>query len=473
MKTIVLSLPQKQNEMKALIEKLGEYKVVCVASTQESTVKALKTYKPDILFYVKGVSGPFDEFQLLVKAKNVYKATRIIFIYGGIPSGSKQLVENFRQLVNAGVYDICTDKILKASMINKLLMEPAGIEKGQLLLNKLDQKPAEQKKDYLHDTTQYEGFGEGYPNVITFSSIKPGTGKSFVSTNIAAAIAQYGRKNKEGKSPKVAIIEGDLQTLSVGTLLKIEDKSRNLKSALDAVASVINEQGEMIGTSEQQRNVHKTIMDCFLPFREIGNLYGLVGSQLYFRDMVSINPHQYFYLISSIINDFDVIIIDSNSSLEHTTTGPILQLSSTCYYVLDLDYNNVRINLRYRDTLNKLNLLGKVRYVLNKHITDDLEKRFYEPLEYNARQLEGAGFNIAGKIPAIDVTVVFNRAHEGTPIILDRTPETLLAREEITKLANTIWPMNNFVELTQEREKYKSCAKEIKEKPKKKRFFRR
>ena len=54
------------------------------------------------------------------------------------------------------------------------------------------------------------------------SSIKPGCGKSFVSTNVATAIAKFGDK-KDGRQPRVCILEADLQTLSVGTLLSLED----------------------------------------------------------------------------------------------------------------------------------------------------------------------------------------------------------------------------------------------------------
>ena len=42
--------------------------------------------------------------------------------------------------------------------------------------------------------------------------------------------------------------------------------------------------------------------------------------------------------------DTDVVIIDSNSSLVHVSTIPLLQLCSKVFYVLNLDFNNIRNN---------------------------------------------------------------------------------------------------------------------------------
>lgn len=367
----------------------------------------------------------------ILEAKKANPMVRVVFFSGELDLNNEDVVYKINELIEAGVYDIYSGKKISQEIIANEIRNKKTFEDVKEIA---DLKAAQVK--YLE--TAKQDFGEGYQNIIIVSSIKPGSGKSFVSTNLAVGIAKYGQKKRNGNGLKVAIIDGDLQTLSVGTLLGIEDSRLNLTTALKAVTTVLNNKGEIIGTDDEIEEVRAYVKKCFLPSKVVPNLYGLVGSQLQFKDLGGIRPYHFFYMVQLMVDEFDVIVIDSNSSLEHKTTGPILQLAGHCFYVLDLDFVSVRANLRHRQELQNLGVLNKVSYVLNKAITRDNMHMFKEKLEYGAENLEGDGFKVAARLPMVDPTIMLNRLHNKTPIMLDEQPHTLPVRMELTQIADKI-----------------------------------
>lgn len=237
-------------------------------------------------------------------------------------------------------------------------------------------------------------------------------------------------------------MEADLQTLSLGTLLSIEDDKVNLKSVMRKISTVVNEKGVVSDDKIKKVEVEDYILNAFKPYSKCKNLYALVGSQLTMEEVEGISPYYYIYLVSVISKHFDIVIIDSNSSLHHVTTYPLLTIVNRCYYVLNLDFNNVRNNQKYRSTtLKNLGVIDKVRYVLNEDLTDYSDGP--EKLEFNSYILEES-FPLEAKIPMINKVVFMNRIWRGTPCVLDDTKETLKARYEISKVANQIYPIENL-----------------------------
>ena len=155
-------------------------------------------------------------------------------------------------------------------------------------------------------------------------------------------------------------------------------------------------------------------------------------------------------MISIIQKHFDVIIIDSNSSLNHITTQPLAAMSKRCYYITNLDFNNVKNNIRYLDTLKQNEILDKTKFVLNEDITEDVEG--YENLQFTAQKIKDELEELAfeAKIPLINKPTFLNCIFEGKPLSLLDTDETLKARYEITKIANQIYPVSNFDKMTKQ-----------------------
>lgn len=422
---------------------------------------------PDIIFATEGLQSNGVQtalIDILCSLKKSMPNTKIIYFSGcNLDMEDELSVSSLAQLVEYGIYNIYAHKSVSPSMINNAIERDMSYEDVEYLYKFREDTHTKEKQ------AEVNSFSDSRSNVIVVSSIKPGTGKSFVSTNIAADIARFGKVKNNGKAPNVVIIEGDLQTLSVGTLLGIENNTYNLKEALLQAGKIIDEEGRMVGTYKEQERFKTFLRKCCLPYKNQSNLYALVGSQLNFTELCNINPYQYYYMVEVIAEMFDVVIIDANSSLEHRTTGPILQLASQCYYVIDLDFNNIRSNLRYKQELANLGVSHKIKYILNKAITQEALSHFAEKLDYDEDNLNADGFEIVGRVPMIDTAVVLNRMYDKTPIVYDENYMTLLARMEFCQIASKIWPMSNITKLRIELDQLKeSNEKNSKSKNKKK-----
>lgn len=446
-------IASKIANLDTIVNKIDGFEVQTTLSSKDKILSTCKQYQPDILLISEGLpsSQNMSTVRFLLAFHQQLPTVRIIYLAGQVDLNDVARVTNLAALVEAGIYDIYHERKLSRTILTELLTLPKARKEVNYLLQYKEEDNTDDFdiEDDFNDNDE-ENTIEGKNNVFVVSSIKPGTGKSFFATNLSTAIAKFGKIKNNGQFPRVALIEGDLQNLSIGTLLQIENDKYNIKTALEAIAKVVDEEGNIIGSEMEQEKVNNFVIRCFQPYSYVKNLYALVGSQIRMEDMENVSPYHYYYLVEIVSNYFDVVIIDSNSSLQHVTTLPILQLARTCYYIINLDFNNVRNNARYKLTLESLDLAPKLRYVLNEDIGKD--NRFVEKLQFNADMLDEAGFHPEARIPTIDKSIFLNRLYEGKAIVLDRTPYTLEAREEICKVANQIWPLTNLDDLRLERE---------------------
>ncbi len=459
--------------------------------------KTLGKTRPNILIVSEFLkeANELDLVSFLLQVRAKMPQTRIIYIAGNMEVSNPAHRQRIQSLVKAGVYDICTMSRISPRLLEMHINSPASIDSLSEWLDQPSQvakvEPPVVKKDshrpisattpkapmsepsigafideegakILSDQVMQVVQGQNeddymIKNVFIVSSIKPGSGKSFLSTNIATAIAKYGAVGPHGRPPTVALIEGDLQNLSIGTLLSFQEDKHNLKTAIEKIDSILDKKktGMKAGVTQQQiEEVDKFIKGCLKPYSKVKNLYALVGSQFQPDELRFVTKHHYIYLIETIAELVDVVIVDTNSALNHVTTYPLLQLANQCFYVLNLDYNNIHNNHRYRQKLSNMGIGGKLRYILNEDITQNRDNK--EKLIFGVEELIESGYDLVGRIPAIDKSVFLNRLHEGTPIILDDSNLTLKARWEIAKIANQIWPMTNLVDLEHAYNRYEA-----------------
>lgn len=444
-----------QSAIDEAVKKFEDYEVVDCIEYRRDVVEAVSFHQPDILLLGEGLSGQESLMEIMLYLVKEYPNLRIIYLAGYVDMRDEAKVNALGVLVMAGIYDIVHEAKITVQALKNILDVPKTAEQMSYLTRRIRESSSKNRSVIEFEIPEEQEEEENvYKNLFVVSSIKPGTGKSFLSTNIATAIACFGVE-VNGRKPKVALIEADLQNLSVGTLLQIEDDKKNLKAVIDKISTVINDQGVLVGDLKQVEEVNEFIKSCFKPYFKAKNLEALVGSQLTFSQVENVKPYHYVYLIDSIISDYDVVIVDSNSSLAHVTTYPLLRMAKTCYYVLNLDFNNVRNNVRYRDFLKELGILDKVRYVLNEDIVPGTPEAAtagtdIEELIFTADHLDDSAFNLVARIPMLPKTVFLNRLYEGTPVVLDNNPYTLKARYELLKVANQIWPIKNFKQIEEE-----------------------
>lgn len=449
MKRVLLATGHDQ--LDTFIKKFDGYTVEHAIYKKKELLEATEFFNPDMLVTSDYLTGSEMLIGLIIQAKQMKPDMEVVYITTKVNPNDMDRTNQLASLVMSGVYPVLVDSALTPSRVKQMMDFPPKREEVDFLLQYY--RKAEKKKENLFDVELEENDvqdleEEGYPNVFLVSSIKPGTGKSFISVNLAMTIAKYGKK-KDGKPPKVALIEADLQNLSLGTLLGFkDDANKNLKTAMEAISTIINEHDELIDDRRKINEVDEFVASCFKPQYEVKNLEALVGSQLTMEELENIQPIHYSYLIDLAADIYDVVIIDSNSSLAHTTTFPVLQLSNRAYYVINLDFNNIRNNVRYKHTLKGLGVQDKVSYILNEDYNVDYLRMYNleepEELQFTADAVEESGFDVRGRIPIIPKSVFLNRLFDSSPICLDNEPYTILPRLEISKIANEMWPIDNL-----------------------------
>ena len=276
---------------------------------------------------------------------------------------------------------------------------------------------------------------------------------------MAVAIAKYGQKKRNGDSPRVAIIDGDLNSLSVGTMLHMESTKYNLREALRLAGTVVDTDGNITGSDEEVQEVRTSIRKCFIKHSKYPNLFALVSTNIPMVELDRICPGQFYFLLKCVYGAFDVVIVDMNSSLEHKTTGPLFALAKRCYFLLDPDYNNLKNNLRYSKDLARLGIKGKIKFVLNRAISPDQTKMQYiEDLEYNIDALDNPDFDITHTIPMADGIMLSNSIFKGTPIVLDLDPSDRELKRAFLTIANENWKID-YAKVKAEEDEYKESLK--------------
>lgn len=459
------------------IYKYEGYQFVGNIGYRRELVESVRKYQPDILLVSDVLTGREDLTEILTKIKTEKPTIRIIYMTNTPRPDDVPRIMSLGSLVLAGIYPMLIDKKISPTKLQYIMENPIKREDVEFLLKYHKQSAGKYVSTFdVEEEVESEDVEEdGYKNVFNISSIKPGTGKSFISVNLAVNIAKFGKK-KDGKLPKIALVEADLQNLSLGTLLAIEEEKYNLKTAMDKIATVVDENGNLIDDLARIEQVNKFVLECFRPYHKAKNLHVLTGSQLTMDEIENIQPYHYIYLVELIADEFDIVFIDTNSSLAHVTTYPLLRLATKTYYVLNLDFNNVRNNTRYKTTLEKLDILHKVEYILNENHVPEYMKMYGveepEDLAFTVEHLKDSDYELAGALPMIPKSVFLNRLYKAEPIVLDESsaPYTLLPRLEFTRICNQIWEMDNLEWLESE---YQKQLEEYSDGKKKKLFFGR
>lgn len=442
------------NIVNKTISDFTEFRIVGVTDYRKNLIESVENNKPDIVVVSEWLSGKENIIEILLNISRNFQDIRIVFLSSNLDENDKFAVNRLATLVMSGIYDISHQTKMTKTLLHHILVSPKEKEDVEYLLKYMKEETKEDILD-IEEVQDAEDIEEdGYKNVVVISSIKPGTGKSFISANVSSIIAKFGKKNN-GKPPRVALIEADLQNLSIGTILQVEDNKRNIKSVMDKISTILDSDGNLIADEVELETANAFIKKCFVPYRNIPNLEVLAGSELSLKDVENITANHYIYLIDVIANEYDIVIVDTNSSLAHVTTHPLLQLAHTCYYVLNLDFNNIRNNARYRDELENMGILDKVKYVLNQDIIDESSNG----LIFNKQLIDQNEFKLEASIPQISPALFYNRVYEGIPICLDNEIETSKARFELTKVANQIWEIDNYNDLKDEVDYYENQKK--------------
>lgn len=406
-------------ELDDMLTNLKNSNILEKVDDKNSLETIIKKTNPHILILSEHLKGDFNLITLACNLKRLNRYLRIIYLAGDLNLRDEERMRELGRLVLYGIYDIYISDNINLEILNDMIQNPKKQEQVSYLAKNLISNDNDLAIDLGLSTVNSDILN----NVYVFTSIKPGTGKSFLSVNTACAIAKYGLK-EDGTKPKVALIEADMQTLSIGTILNEEyNQRKNLKVVMEAISNIFD-RGNIIANEEERFYADRIIKNSLIETKLLSNLSILNGSELTPEEINALNicPEYYTYLIDVLSKEYDIVIIDTNSSIFHVTTYPLLQKAKECFYILNLDYNNIKNNHRYIKTLKSLGIYDKIKYILNESIISTNSKDSgtnLEKLTYNIDDLESKGLKIALEIPLIPKSVFLNRLYNGTPVVLD------------------------------------------------------
>ncbi len=228
------------------------------------------------------------------------------------------------------------------------------------------------------------------PQVITIFGAKGGAGKTTLSVNVAAGIAQETKR-------KVALIDLNLQFGDVASYMNIQPR-------------------RTIAEFVQERNQWDTqLLNSYLIPHNSG--VKILAAPLRPEDADLVTPEQIERIITILRESFDYIVIDSPPYISDTLLTA-LDTSNQIILVMSMDLpavKNVKLSLNLLDTLHHS---GKTKLVINRGA-----KQFGVDIHDVERTID---FLAAEEVPSEGNTVV-NAANKGIPFVLSH-PQTPVSK---------------------------------------------
>ncbi|MGH1578198.1 AAA family ATPase [Planktotalea sp.] len=269
-------------------------------------------------------------------------------------------------------------------------------------------KPAPVANDVQPDArASLQGGGGQNGSIIAVHGLAGGTGATTLAVNLAWELATL---NKE-KSPKVCILDFDLQFGSVSTFLDLQRR--------DAVFELLTDTENMDEESFAQALLtHDEVLHALTSPADVIPL-----------DMI--RPEDIEAILDLAKAHFDYVIVDMPTTLVQWTET-VLNASHIYFATLEMDMRSAQNALRMKRALQSENLpFEKMRFVLNRapKFTDLNGKTRVK------RLAESLGITIEVQLPDGGKQVV-NGADHGQPLAVTAGKNVL--RKEINKLAASL-----------------------------------
>lgn len=396
----------------------------------------LENVQTNIIF-IKKSSESFNIEEQLLTFKNEFSNLNIGITYLDdklvyYPLIEKLKKNNIKVLIKQNNMDLIN------ILTNHILVDNVNQFNENIHYNKSEENQVQENENAKR---YQESQNNRMAKIITISSPKPGSGKSFIASNIAVALAD--------KDYKVCLIEGDFQTTSVYNNFKVEINPKyNIYTAIKFVKNImINENKNILDFStDNHREVLKFLQQCIL---KKYNISILAMPHVDINHLEEVDANIYYYLINLLGHHFNYLIIDSNSSLSHETTIPILALSDKIIYLITLNENSIKNAANYKLTINQLgekvniaNLNDKFYEVLNESSKDSFYKNKIQKIK------NSKSFNIVGEISEINKKDFNFAIDNGKPLYLEKA--TMFSKLNNKDLKEFKKGINNLIELIEE-----------------------
>ncbi|MBP3973316.1 polysaccharide biosynthesis tyrosine autokinase [Pseudoxanthomonas spadix] len=191
---------------------------------------------------------------------------------------------------------------------------------------------------------------EAKNNVLMISGPRPSVGKTFVSANLAAVIAQTGQK--------VLVIDADMRK---GTLHKV----------LDVVPGA-GLSDLLVGKADQAATIH--------PLEQVPNMYYMTRGEIPPNPSELLMHPRFTALLESICSQFDLVIIDTPPILAVTDAAIVGQHAGSSLLVTRFGVNQPKEVLltKKRFEQNGVQIKGAIFNAVEKRVTGYYSYGYYE-----------------------------------------------------------------------------------------------
>lgn len=440
-----------QDYMDAVIKSFEEFQVVAQVDYREDLLAACNEWKPDILVVSDNIGGKSPLHEILASIKIAHPTIRIVYFYGKVDFSDTISLKSLNMLISLGIYDIITESSIEVELIKFVLKNPRTIENVDFLQAKNMESIHGKRKSNITVTKSANDIqieSGVYRNLSTFMSTKGGVGKTFLVSNIAVAIAATGINTPKGSKPRIGILDLDLAGFSATDIFKTANKEKNIIMASIEAQKIIKKDGTLNDNKSLKKEVIDKIRKMFVQSPKYSNIYvlGAPEREFYENDSFEFTNNDIVFIIESVIDDFDVLLVDMNSDWEYSKVFPLFSMSRDIYNVIDMDFRAFYAQKRQIDHILEYASEKKIKYILNRKLDDSKTPITADEIE---KILE---YKFISKIPNIAREDIFDIDFKEEFLIMAKGSKFIEARYEIIKTANDIWPIKNFDRLAQKME---------------------
>lgn len=430
-----------QDSFDLVLKNFEEFEVVDTVNYKQDLIETCYSLNPDIVVVTDNLGGKEYLFKILISLRVICPNTRVVYFCGKIDFNDTIRVCNLNLLISSGIFDIIEDSEIDINLIRFILNNPRERSHVDYIENNYMDSIYPNRQNmpikFSYSVEEEEIVdNDVFNNLHVFISSKHGTGKSFIVGNAAIAIANMGI-NKKGSKPRVALIDLDLEGFSLSNNFDTFSDDKNVLDAVRESQKIVTDYG-IADNINLQHEVIDNIKKMLIPTKNYPNIKILCGPKRSFREeeYCEVRPNDIVFIIETIINDYDIILVDTNSDAEYSKIFPLFSMARNVYSVLEMNMNALKNENRLKGHIDNYLNKQKLKYILNKDVENgDISSSLIE---------EELNYSFISKIPAIDSNKMFNLDFKKEFLINQNERDLLKSRYEIIKIANDIWPIKNF-----------------------------
>ena len=169
---------------------MEDYEVLTVIDNRALLARMVPLTPAEIIVVSERLTGDENLFEIILQMSGVSRKPRIFFLAGALDQKDRERHLLLGMLVSAGIYDIYHGDVLNTEVLKYMLDNPKTKSEMKYLLQNVDSTSCRGGEITMH-SGQAKDTGVSVNNkLIVLSSIKPGTGKSFIAINLALALAR-------------------------------------------------------------------------------------------------------------------------------------------------------------------------------------------------------------------------------------------------------------------------------------------